>query len=189
MTRQRRRKCHHCQQLYQADPRSRWHQRYCSEPACRQASKAVSQDLWRTSPKGRDYFRGVANVLRVQLWRQAHPGYWKTRRPKAGALQDHCATQVLVPPEDKSTLNPRALQDLLVTQGLTLTGLVAQLTGSALQENIALTTQRLILLGQQIRGPSHGRQTHGGIQTGVVPGAVTAGPGAIQLARPPSGSG
>ena len=81
MIRQRRRKCHHCQQLYQADPRSRWHQRYCAESACRRASKAASQASWRASPEGRDYFRGTANVLRVQLWRKAHPGYWKTRRP------------------------------------------------------------------------------------------------------------
>ena len=62
MTRERRRKCHHCGQLYSPDLRNRWHQQYCSEPACRQASKAASQDRWRASPEGRDYFRGTANA-------------------------------------------------------------------------------------------------------------------------------
>ena len=118
MTRERRRKCHHCQQLYRPDPRDRWHQRYCAAPACRQASKAASQGRWRASPKGRNYFHGSANLIRVQAWRKAHPGYWRRHRRKPRALQDHCAAQVLVPPEDKPTLNPRALQDLLTTQGL-----------------------------------------------------------------------
>ena len=189
MPRERRRKCHHCLQLYRPDPRNRWHQRYCAEAACRAASKVASQGRWRASPEGRDYFRGTANVLRVQLWRKAHPGYWKTCRRKPRALQDHCTGQVLVPPEDKLTLKPRALQDLLATQGLAFTGLVAQLTGSASQENIAATTQRLILLGQQIRGPKERRIGHGGGQTGVVPAAVAAGAAAIQLARPPTGTG
>jgi hypothetical protein len=153
MPRERRRKCHHCGQLYHPDPRNRWRQRYCAAPACRQATKAASQQRWRTSAKGRDYFRGTANRLRVRTWRQNHPGYWRNRRrSKNGALQDHCAAQVLVPPEDTSTLKPRALQDLLVLQGLALTGLMAQLAGSALQENIALTTRRLIGLGQEVLG-------------------------------------
>ena len=74
MTRRRQRKCRHCGQLYEPDPRNGRRQRYCSQPACRQASKAASQARWRASPKGRDYFRGSANVLRVQAWRKAHPG-------------------------------------------------------------------------------------------------------------------
>jgi len=189
MPRERRRKCHHCGQLYHPDSRNRWHQEYCAAPACRQASKAASQQRWRASPKGRNYFHGSANPIRVQAWRKAHPGYWRRYRRKQRALQDHCAAQVLVPPEDKLTLKPRALRDFLRTQGLAFTGLVAQLTGSASQENIALTTQRLILLGQQIRGPRERRIGHGGVQTGVVPAAVAAGAAAVQLARPPSGTG
>ena len=123
MTPQRRRKCCSCGQLYEPDPRNRRHQRHCSQPACRQASKAASQRRWRTSPKGRDYFCGSANRLRVQVWRKAHPGYWQGQRRKPGALQDHCLPQTLVPPADKPPLNPRALQEVIITQGLTLLGL------------------------------------------------------------------
>ena len=50
---------------------------------------------------------------------------------------------------DSPTLSDSALQDVILTQGFVLTGLVAQLTGCALQEDIASTTRRLILLGQQ----------------------------------------
>jgi len=52
---------------------------------------------------------------------------------------------------DKVTLTLGALQDVCATQGLALTGLVAHLSGSALQGDIASTTRRLILLGQQNR--------------------------------------
>ena len=142
MTHERRRTCHHCKQLYKPNPRSRWHQRYCSQPACRQASKAASQACWRASPEGRDYFHGTANQLRVQAWRKAHPGYSRSRAQKRRALQDHCAPQVLVQRDDKPTLTPRALQDLLVTQGLAFTGLVAQITGSPLQEDVASVIRR-----------------------------------------------
>ena len=37
-----RRKCKCCLKLFRPDPRNRHHQRYCSVPACRAASKAAS---------------------------------------------------------------------------------------------------------------------------------------------------
>ena len=40
-----RRKCKCCLKLFRPDPRNRHHQRYCSVPACRAASKAASQDV------------------------------------------------------------------------------------------------------------------------------------------------
>jgi hypothetical protein len=188
--------------LYEPDPRSGCRQKYCSQPACRKVSKTASQQRWRASDKGRDYFHGSANVLRVQAWRKAHPGYWR-RTPKKpvalqGALQDPSPPQALVPPGDASLLSPSALQEMIITQSLLLTGLVIHLTGDALQENIALTTQRLIALGQQLQGPQQGpqlqgpigqRPSHGGDQTSVVPPTIAEGSLPIQLDRPSSGAG
>ena len=185
MIRRRRCKCCHCGQLYQADPRNGYHQRYCSQPDCRKASKLHSQQRWRASPKGKDYFKGSANVHRVRAWRETHPGYWRNGRKRSTALQDHCRPQPVVPQADTHFLTEGALQDVIVMQGLLLIGLTAQLAGSTLQENIALTTQRLIGLGQQIQG--NGRQAHG--QTSVMPGAVATRAVAVQLDRPPSGAG
>ena len=50
------RKCKHCQTFFAPDPRSARRQRYCSKPACRQASKAASQRRWLQKPGNRDYF-------------------------------------------------------------------------------------------------------------------------------------
>ena len=88
------RKCQHCQTFFDPDPRSARRQRYCSQPACRHASKATSQRRWLHKPANRDYFTGPTQVERVRQWRKAHPGYWRrhTARP-ADALQDALTPQ------------------------------------------------------------------------------------------------
>ena len=58
MTKRRRRKCLNCRRLFRPDPRTVRHQRYCSEPACRKASKVASQARWLAKPQNRNYFRG-----------------------------------------------------------------------------------------------------------------------------------
>ena len=75
MMKRRRRKCLNCGQLFRPDPRSARHQRYCSTPACRNASKAASQARWLSKPHNRSYFRGPEHVARVRAWRAANPGY------------------------------------------------------------------------------------------------------------------
>lgn len=125
-----RKKCCHCKELFLPDARNfRW-QRYCDKPGCRKASKADSQRRWLQKPENRDYFSGPEHVARVQRWREAHPGYW--RRAKA---------------------RPVALQDLLIIQPAVLIGLIAQLTGSTLQDDIALATRRMQQLGNDILYP------------------------------------
>ena len=149
----RRRKCRHCNELYTPDPRNRWHQKYCSKPECRQASKRASQQRWLSSDKGAGYFQGPENVARVQQWRAAHPGYWRRVVAKAAdALQDLCSSQLQGGQSDTGTLAVGALQDLSVVQPALLIGLIASLTGSTLQDDIAETTRRLVASGRDILG-------------------------------------
>ena len=75
-----RRRCRCCLKLFRPDPRNHRHQRYCSAPACRAASKAASQARWLTTPENQGYFHGPVNVARVQAWRSRHPGYWRRGR-------------------------------------------------------------------------------------------------------------
>ena len=191
MTRRRRRKCRHCRKLYTPDPRNRWHQRYCSDPACQKASKAASQHGWRQSPKGHEYFRGRANVLRVQTWRKAHLGYGHKRGKKRVALQDDCPTQPLLAQENKPNLNADALQDVLSTQDPLLLGLVANLTGSALQDDIDSTARRLIVLGREIQGQRRWCEGKGRgcEEASALPGTAASRAARIQLDRSPTGPG
>jgi hypothetical protein len=131
----RRRKCLHCGELFHPDARNAHHQRYCGEPDCRRASKAASQRRWLGKAANREYFRGAANVERVRAWRAEHPGYWRrgTAQTRA-ALQDVLSAQGVEIDTESATLARTALQDLFSAQSVVLIGLIANLTGSTLQE-------------------------------------------------------
>ena len=147
MTKRRRRKCLNCGALYRPDPRNLRPQRYCSEPVCRRASKAASQRRWLAKSANRDYFRGPEHVERVRAWRAAHPGDWRQCTP---ALQEHSSPQLTERIEKIASLTASPLQDLSHAQPLVLIGLIAHLTGAALQEDIALASSRFQALAHDI---------------------------------------
>lgn len=141
-------KCLCCGDMFTVDVRNRGRQKYCSKRPCRAAGKASRQRRWLGKPENRDYFSGPEHVQRVRVWRGEHPGYWRShRRGRRVALQDALRLQVVETHED---LACRALQDALRCQGPVLIGLIAHLSDSALQEDIASTTRRLLELGQDI---------------------------------------
>ena len=133
MSTRKRRKCRNCGQLFRPDPRNVRHQRYCSASACRRASKAAN----------REYFRGPEQVARVRAWRAAHPGYGRNRSQGRGALQEHSSVQPIDSNEQSEVFSAPALQEVSRSQVLVLTGLIAHLTGAALQEDIARTSRQL----------------------------------------------
>ena len=152
-------KCLCCGEIFTVDVRNRGRQKYCPKRACRAAGKAARQRRWLGKPENRDYFSGPEHVQRVRVWRVEHPGYWRAhRRGRRVALQDALALQVIESPKD---LARRALQDALRSQGPVLIGLIAHLSDSALQDDIASTTRRLLELGQDILSgqPPHAAQT------------------------------
>jgi hypothetical protein len=150
MARGERCKCTCCLKLFRPDPRNRWHQRYCSAPACRAASKAASQARWLATPENRDYFRGPMHVARVRAWRSRHPGYWRRGRP----LQDPLIPQAVDSAIETAEVARSPLQDLLTAQPAVLIGLIAHLIDTPLQDPIVRTTGRLLRLGQDILATS-----------------------------------
>lgn len=143
----RRRRCPCCRELFVPDPRNLERQKFCPAAACRKASKLASQLLWRAKPENKDHWRGPAEVKRVQEWRKEHPKYWKPAGTKRGrgTLQDDC-----IPTEP-----------LLI-------GLIAEVAGSTLQDDIGAACRYLVAKGREILS----RQT----QTG---------PSAVASARKP----
>jgi hypothetical protein len=161
------RKCGHCKQFFVPDPRHRVRQRYCVAPECRRASKAASQARWLGRPENRDYFRGSENVARVQAWRAAHPGYGRRPRQARAALPEPLQEMMnpqAAPAQKAATRDDAvALQETWRAQPPLLVGLIAHLTGTALQEDMAPVMRRLITRGQALlepnRNPSHDRKT------------------------------
>jgi hypothetical protein len=161
----RKKRCRHCKDLFYPDPRNDGRQKFCSRPECRKASKAESQRRWLNKPENRNYFRNPENVARVQQWRREHPGYWRGSF-KENALQDSLSPDIKQNQIFTVKLAPGALQDVLLEQRAVLIGLIAQLTGNALQDDIAMTTRHLREFGNDflenpvfLKGGSHDQKT------------------------------
>lgn len=149
-----RRKCRCCRELFLPDYRNRERQVYCSKPSCRPVSKAASQRRWLRKAENRNHFRDAENVRRVQQWRKAHPGYWKTEQRKQN--QGQVPDLQLLNPEQGSCNAPappiRTLQDLCITQQPAFVGLISMMTGSTLQDDIDRTARQLLAKGRDILG-------------------------------------
>jgi hypothetical protein len=152
-TSKRRCKCLHCKGLFLPDYRNRGRQSYCAKLECRRMSRQRSQQLWLGKPENQKYFHGPSHVLRVQEWRKSHPGYWK--RPGGNlevALQEPCSAQLPVSKEVPPNNLTLTLQDLCSLQVPLFVGLISMLTAGTLQEDIAVTTRRIVAKGHDILG-------------------------------------
>lgn len=190
MSKCQQRECLHCKKLFRPHCRNVHHQKFCFNPLCRKASKAQSQRRWLSKPDNREYFRGSANVERVRQWRKAHPGYWKRSAQPPGTLQEVLPEPVPPQAPDCQELAPKIssppLQDVLghsdPAQHPLVVGLIAHLIDSPLQEDIAQTTQRLILHGMNILGMKPGmKQTpkYEDQKTNPLPGTAPPRPRAV----------
>ena len=183
----KRKKCLNCKTLFIPDPRNVHRQKYCRAPECRKASKARSQQRWLQKKDNRDYFKGPENVQRVRQWRKANPGYWRRKsKNQPHALQDPLSQQH---PENNDNIGgfaSDALQDALIFQPAVLIGLIAQFTGCALQDDIALAVRRMQRLGTDILNPHYKGGRHG-TKTSHLSRSHPQSPPTVQLAGSSSG--
>jgi hypothetical protein len=149
-----RRKCRHCRTFFIPDYRHRSTQFYCSCSECRAACKVAQQRGWLRKGKNRDYFRGEGEVERVRKWRLSHPGYWKKKTPLSQGTQVAVTKAINLEHESCNVppSTPVALQDFWVPQQPGFIGLIAMITGSTLQDEIATTARNVIIHGQNILG-------------------------------------
>jgi len=153
--RRKKRKCLACNEMFIPDYRNRGKQQYCCKDECRRASKRASQRKWLSKASNADVFCGAANVERVRRWRAEHPGYWrgrpKRKRDAEGTLQDDCNLEPVDEKpftENKPEQSSLALQDDCISQVPVLYGLIVQLTGSTLQDDIDSAVRGFDALGR-----------------------------------------
>jgi len=142
-----------CAKYFDPDPRVGARQRYCSATACREVSKARSQQRWRDKPENQTYFCGPVHVARVKAWRCAHPGYARGARV-APALQDEIPSQPVAATAESGNRSTQPLQDQLEPSRALLAGLIAHLFQVTLQDQMAATVRRLVQLGTDVLGES-----------------------------------
>ena len=185
----KKKRCRHCRKLFWPDSRNGDRQHFCRKPECRKASKADSQKRWVEKPENQDYFLGPKNVERVQDWRKIHPGYWREKSPKMiTALQESLKQQPIDNNIDTAKLGSIALQDIIKAQPLVLLGLISNITGIALQDDMAITIRRLLQLGLDIANPSTlSKGEKHGIKTAHLSATGPACTQTVQLAGSPSG--
>lgn len=183
-------KCRYCKKLFWPDPRSGNRQHFCGKLECRKASKADSQKRWIEKPENQDYFRGTENVKRVQEWRKNHSDYWRRKSSKKGSpLQESLTPEPIENKPDTAKLESGALQDIINAQPIVLLGLISNITGIALQDDMAITIRRLLQLGLDIANPStHSKEEKHGIKTAHISATDPAGTQTVQLAGSSSGS-
>ena len=146
------RKCMSCGEFFDADPRNRNRQLFCSAADCRRASKAASQARWVNKPDNVGYFIDPSHVARARAWREAHPGQTRGTPRKPSALQDLLIAQALDFKEENCKRTGSALQDLLNPSSPALAGLIAHLFGVTLQDDLMATARLLVQLGQDLLG-------------------------------------
>jgi hypothetical protein len=165
MANKNQKKCLYCGEVFSVDVRNRGRQQYCSKSKCQRGSKAASQRRWLHKPENRNYFRDADNSARVRRWQSEHPGYWRnTTRSRRRALQETLPAKRLTLLKKEATAPPHtppALQEVFSAPGPLLVGLLATLSDSVLQEDIAQTSRRLVQIGQDILSgsSSHDPQT------------------------------
>jgi hypothetical protein len=127
----KRRRCLNCQELFFPHPRTL--QKYCTEPACREASKKASQQRWLQKPENRDYFRGPQHVSRVRAWRKAQPDQEQKAPRSARPLQETITRQHVDRGRKTSTLTLQETIELQPSERVAESAL--RITG-ALQDSI-----------------------------------------------------
>lgn len=195
------RKCSNCKLFFKPNPRAQERQNFCSHPECRKASKWISQKKWLDKPENRDYFRGSDNVQRVQIWREKNPGYWKRTKTKNNPeivqqslhserpLQETLITQLIEKQKEYSDLKGYALQEPLISQDAVFIGLIAHLTGTALQDLIVRHGQEMRESGEYFLYQSQLNKGNCDVISSITQSTETApNPPSIQLDRPPPGS-
>ena len=90
----------------------------------------------------------------MRAWQASHPGYWKRRREKKTVLPELCLAQAAESQIDRGKAVRSVLPELLAAQPPVVIGLIAQMTGSVLAEDIAVMTGRLIARGRALMGSS-----------------------------------
>ena len=184
------RKCPHCHTFFKPNPRSKGRQKYCSQPDCQKVRKQISHKNWLKKPANQTYFRGPDNVRRVQQWRANNPYYWKqaqTNADNATPLQDPLMMQAADNEQKNTDLKSDPLQDALMAQPFVLIGLIAHLTGSALQDDIVETSRKLQQLGEDFL--THANTGDDDVTSPLAqPRTTAANSPTVQLGRSPPGA-
>ena len=161
-------KCPHCHERFDPDRYNAHHQKYCHQPECRSASKAMSQRKWLGKNPG--YFSGPSNTNRVRRWRADNPAHGRDDAVRRRRLRQQRRGGTEIPSPQGTATAPLALSCIAVLHDPIGAG-VSSPRGDgpaillALQDSAFPQHAVIVLLGadsvrellQEIIGPGFGR--------------------------------
>jgi hypothetical protein len=105
------RRCAHCGQPFIVNPRVGKRHRFCTKPACAEASRNLARKKWLRNNGGREYYDLSDRVDRVRTWRKKNPKYWRRHtRVRRRQRNDYVLSKRLA-----AALRYVALQDMIDT--------------------------------------------------------------------------
>jgi len=146
------RRCKGCKQLFFPDPRTWQRQTFCGKAECQEARMRKNRREWLARPDNEHYWRdNQKSKDRVREWRKRNPGYWKrTRRTSEGTLQEEIEPKKIGRKRGRGAFGRPPLPEERRRDDILIMGIIAEITGSTLPEDIARTYRRIVAKGREI---------------------------------------
>ena len=142
--------CRNCGRYFIPDRFNSQHQRYCSNPECRQASSNASKKKYRKKfSKSDQYLK--AESERVIVWQKKHPHYPRNRKKSSKKSSENAILRDIAQVE-KLQSDMCVLRDIAIWQDAVIKGLVSTMTDSVLRDDIGVVCNRLYDRGKEISG-------------------------------------
>lgn len=142
------RRCASCKELFFPDARTRHRQTFCGKIECQETRMAENRRSWLAKPENAHYGRDNPKAKqKTKEWRKQHPGYWKrSKRTVSGTLPE----QRMAGKYGGSGPNGGPLPEERWSDHPVIMGIIAEITGSTLPEQIAATYRDLVAKGREI---------------------------------------
>jgi hypothetical protein len=147
-------RCKNCGNYFYPDKYNYIHQKYCSRNECRKASRRASSKNYRQKKSNNLSFRQTESA-RVKVWQSKHRVHIKNSKKSCKKdvakpeLRDFAQVEKL----KKEVVH---LRDFANLQSIVLQGVISQLTGCGLRDDIGAFIRRIYDKGRDISGTESG---------------------------------
>lgn len=155
----KKKKCAHCNTYFLPDKYNFHVQNYCSNSACRHASRIASRRKYRMKDENRTTAKRKKESNRVKEWQKNHPGY-KNRQKKVKINSENPVLRDIAPAQNtilrdiaqlqKAVSLIPVLQDKVIYYQSVTVGLASVLSGEVLRDIIGGQLDRYYDIGNRL---------------------------------------
>ncbi len=143
-------RCRNCGKYFYPDKYNYHHQKYCSRTECRRASRRQSSNKYREK-KSRDLSYRQSESNRAKDWYSKHSLKVKNRKKSCKKVSSKEVLRDFAQVE-KIQIDISVLRDFANLQSIILQGVISQLTGCGLRDDISNYIRRMYDRGREVSG-------------------------------------